>query len=140
MGVGLGLGGRAAPATLTLTLTQAPLDLLAAPPWEEVCRAAGDTGAVASLPQTALEVVRHALVEAGYKHVGAVLEERLLSRAMGAVARNAFWVQVPNPLVYYISAFDERLRSDAACAAALPGLAQAIGRSMGRYSGDMAEI
>ena len=59
---------------------------------------------------------------------------------MGAVARNAFWVQVPNPLVYYISAFDERLRSDAACAAALPGLAQAIGRSMGRYSGDMAEM
>ena len=68
------------PATLTLTLTQAPLDLLAAPPWEEVCRAAGDTGEEASLPQTALEVVRHALVAAGYKHVGAVLEERRLSR------------------------------------------------------------
>ena len=76
------------------SIWQAPLEALAAPPWEEVCpnpnpnpnpnpypnpspnpnpkpnpnqvcRAAGDAGDEAQLPQTSLDVVRRALVEAG---------------------------------------------------------------------------
>ena len=79
------------------SIWQAPLEALAAPPWEEVCKAAGDAGDEVQLPQTSLDVVRRALAEAGCKHVDAVLDERLLSRAMGAVARNAIWVQVGHP-------------------------------------------
>ena len=47
------------------SIWQAPLEALAAPAWEEVCRSAGDAGDEVQLPQSALDAVRRALDEAG---------------------------------------------------------------------------
>ena len=123
--------GRAKPAARGKGKTaawRAELEALASPRWEAV---SDDEPGLAA---AALGDATRALVAAGCAeaHVVAVMgTEGVWSRAMGAVARNAMWAQVPNPLVYYLAAFDEALRGgDAACAAALPRFAAAIERLM----------
>ena len=109
----------------------AVLDALASPTWQDVCRADDDEDPEAeALPQDSLPAVRAALqARDGRKLPWGKRDAELWSRALGTVARNSLWVQIPNPVVFYLSEFDQALASgDRACKAALPSLCALIER------------
>ena len=128
------------------TTALALLDALASPPWEEVCRADGDSDAQAeTLPADSLPAVRAALLtHEGLRLPWGERDLEVWSRALGSVARNSLWVRIPNPLVFYLSEFEgalpgaalpsdvcstvERLKASQACAVVLPALCATIER------------
>ena len=80
---------------------QLELDALASPSWHEVCRASNDADDDPELPAASMPALRAALVKAGV--VSALPGEcdvTVWSRVLGAVARNAIWVQVLAPRRY----------------------------------------
>ena len=93
------------------TTALALLDALASPPWEEVCRADGDSDAQAeTLPADSLPAVRAALLtHEGLRLPWGERDLEVWSRALGSVARNSLWVRIPNPLVFYLSEFEGAL-------------------------------
>jgi hypothetical protein len=114
------------------------LDALASPTWDVVCRSDGDaTEAAGALPRNSLPAVQHALRNrASISLQDAWSDEltaQLYSRALGCVARNSLWVQIPNAAVFYLSAFDEALATgDKACKRALPAVCALIERVRNR--------
>ena len=130
---------------------RAALDAMASPPWDEVCRASrggsSDASAGASdedddplLPRKTLPALVAALRESGLPHssITAVVPcrgkaratgEELWGRALATIARNAIWVQIPSPLVFYLARLGEGLdEGDARCSSVLPQLAGVIER------------
>ena len=91
-----------------------PLAALASPSWREA--AVPDEGMSAAVHRRAIEtelsaslsMLREAYAEPLRRHpeLAAVLDDELWARAVGACARNSISVQVPHPLVYYISHVD----------------------------------
>ena len=114
------------------------LDALASPTWDVVCRSDGDaTEAAGALPRNSLPAVQHALRNrASISLQDAWSDEltaQLYSRALGCVARNSLWVQIPNAAVFYLSAFDEALASgDKMCKRALPAVCALVERILKR--------
>ena len=98
-------------ASSRLTRSQAAtwrteLEALASPPWSEVCAAdVDDEDTCPSLPTASIELVRKAFEAGGLAAAASLATEEggsgaaLWSRVLGAVARNAIWVQVPNVCV-----------------------------------------
>ena len=140
------------------------LDGLAAPPWADVVRAASPSSAAEAaaavagaapttdpaadddpqLPRATLDALHVALGDSLGDARGcsdgamlrAALGEGVWSRALGAVSRNAIWVKIPHPLVFYVALFEQRLAAgDKACQKALPRIAKAIERMCARSEG-----
>ena len=134
---------------------RAALDALASPLWTEVCAASTNDGVgndddddpdlpikthtalidalnASGLPRASITAVVGSPARGKDKKMGVATKEKeagvaIWSRALAAVARNAIWAQIPNPLVFYFAAFDEGLtRGDEQCTTMLPLLAASI--------------
>ena len=124
------------------------LDALASPTWAEVVEASRRPGDDAADddddddddddPQLAEKSQAFAMAALKAAKLPAASVDRVLggaaglvvwSRALGAIARNAIWAQVPSPLVFYLSAFEEAMqRRDAAAVAVYAPLIGTIQR------------
>jgi hypothetical protein len=142
------LASRSSASPLSAGGWTAVMDALASPRWEEVCEASESSEDDAELPSSTIRSVRLALENSarlGKREICALLgpeklataandEGTLLwSRALGTVARNALFVQIPNPVVFYLAEFDQGLhRGDARCESVVRGLASCIERIAAR--------